>query len=89
MREAIAALQESERSLETKVEERTGELQQALKETADLNEITGVVNSTLDVNEVKDTIYQGLQSLFRFDQMGVFLHDREADRLRLRLQAGL
>ncbi|MBU2677516.1 MAG: response regulator [Gammaproteobacteria bacterium] len=89
MRKAIAALKESERSLETKVEERTGELQQALKETADLNEITGVVNSTLDVNEVKDTIYQGLQSLFRFDQLGVFLLDSEAERLRLRLQAGL
>ncbi len=89
MRRAIAALQESERLLETKVEERTDELQRALKETADLNEIARIVNSTLDVGRVKDIIYEGLQSLFRFDQMGVFLLDNETGRLRLRLQAGL
>ncbi len=89
MRGAIQALQESERSLETKVEERTAELQQALKEAADLNEIARIVNSTLDVGRVKDIIYDGLQSLFRFDQMGVFLLDNETGRLRLRLQAGL
>ncbi len=89
MRNAIAALKESERSLETKVEERTAELQQALKEAADLNEIARIVNSTLDVGRVKDIIYDGLQSLFRFDQMGVFLLDRETGRLKLRLQAGL
>ncbi|MBT8085445.1 MAG: response regulator [Woeseia sp.] len=88
MQKAIEALRESERSLETKVEERTGELAQALKETEDLNEIAGIVNSTLDVDKVKDTIYEGLHSLFEFDQMGVFLVDREANRLRLRLQSG-
>ncbi|MGB5245912.1 MAG: hypothetical protein WBN34_05130, partial [Woeseia sp.] len=88
MQKAIEALKESERSLETKVEERTEELQQALKETADLNEIANVVNSTLDVNEVKDIIYKGLQGLFAFDQMGVFLLDEESGLLKLRLQAG-
>ena len=73
MREAIAALQESEKSLELKVEERTAELEQAFSEMSDLNAIASIVNSTLDVDMVKNTIYTGLQRLFKFDQMGVFL----------------
>jgi signal transduction histidine kinase/CheY-like chemotaxis protein/HPt (histidine-containing phosphotransfer) domain-containing protein len=88
MRKAIAALQESEKSLERKVEERTGELEKAFQEISDINEIATIVNSTLDVNKVKDTIYEGLQTMFTFDQMGVFLLDPEDNRLRLKLQSG-
>jgi signal transduction histidine kinase/DNA-binding response OmpR family regulator/HPt (histidine-containing phosphotransfer) domain-containing protein len=88
MRQAIAELKESERSLETKVEERTRELQEAVQEISDINEVATVVNSTLDVDRVMDTIYQGLQKVFSFDQMGVFLRDSEDDRLRLKLQSG-
>ncbi len=73
MRQAIAELQESERSLETKVEERTLELQEAVQEISDINEVATVVNSTLDVDRVMDTIYHSLQKVFTFDQMGVFL----------------
>jgi signal transduction histidine kinase/DNA-binding response OmpR family regulator/HPt (histidine-containing phosphotransfer) domain-containing protein/uncharacterized membrane protein HdeD (DUF308 family) len=88
MREAIAALKESERGLETKVEARTAELRKAVKEMADLNEIAIIVNSTLDLDKVKDSIYQGLQNLFAFEQMGVFLADYDEEKLYLRLQAG-
>jgi signal transduction histidine kinase/CheY-like chemotaxis protein/HPt (histidine-containing phosphotransfer) domain-containing protein len=88
MRRAIAALQESEKSLEIKVEERTGELEQAFQEISDINEIATLVNSTLDVDKVKNTIYQGLQSMFTFDQMGVFLIDPQDNRLKLSLQTG-
>ncbi len=89
MREAITALQESERSLESKVEERTAELEQAFGEISDINNIAGIVNSTLDVNEVKSTIYNRLQKMFEFDQMGVFLLSPEDQRLRLELQQGV
>ncbi len=89
MRQAIAALQESERSLELKVEERTEELKQAFDEMTDLNQIATIVNSTLDVDMVKNTIYSGLQRMFEFDQMGVFLLDTHDERLRLALQAGV
>jgi signal transduction histidine kinase/CheY-like chemotaxis protein/HPt (histidine-containing phosphotransfer) domain-containing protein len=89
MREAITALRESEKSLEEKVEERTAKLENAFREISDINEITGIVNSTLDLEEVKDTIFQGLQKMFHFDQMGVFLLDPVDQRLRLRLQAGV
>ena len=89
MREAITALRESEKSLEQKVEERTAKLASAFREISDINEITGIVNSTLDLEEVKDTIFNGLQKMFHFDQMGVFLLDPVDQRLRLRLQAGV
>jgi two-component system sensor histidine kinase/response regulator len=89
MREAITALRESEKSLEAKVEERTSKLENAFREISDINEITGIVNSTLDLEEVKDTIFNGLQKMFYFDQMGVFLLDPADQRLRLRLQAGV
>jgi signal transduction histidine kinase/CheY-like chemotaxis protein/HPt (histidine-containing phosphotransfer) domain-containing protein len=89
MRKAIAALQESEKSLETKVEERTAELNDAFQEITDLNRIASIVNSTLDLEEVKRTIYAGLQKMFAFDQMGVFLVSQEDQRLRLALQDGV
>jgi signal transduction histidine kinase/DNA-binding response OmpR family regulator/HPt (histidine-containing phosphotransfer) domain-containing protein len=96
MRRAIVALQESERSLEAKVEKRTAELaaknselKHAFHEISDINEIAGIVNSTLDLDEVKNTIYSGLQRLFAFDQMGVFLLSDVDQRLRLDLQAGV
>jgi two-component system sensor histidine kinase/response regulator len=89
MRQAITALKESEKSLEGKVDERTAKLEIAFREISDINEITGIVNSTLDLEEVKDTIFNGLQKMFHFDQMGVFLLDSVDQRLRLRLQAGV
>ena len=88
MRRAITDLQESERSLESKVEHRTAELEQAFEEISDLNEIASIVNSTLDVHKVIDTIYNGLQKMFRFDQMGVFTIDQDTGRLVLRQNAG-
>jgi signal transduction histidine kinase/CheY-like chemotaxis protein len=88
MRKAISELQESEKNLEIKVDERTAEVQKAFREMSDLNELAGIVNATLDVDQVTDYIYNGLQSMFRFDQMGVFLLDHEDERLRLKLQAG-
>ncbi|MCX2982827.1 response regulator [Halieaceae bacterium IMCC14734] len=88
MRKAIVALKESEKSLELKVEERTAELEQAFREITAVNDIATLVNSTLDVDTVMDTIYHGLQSMFSFEQMGVFTVDNEDNRLRLRQQAG-
>jgi signal transduction histidine kinase/CheY-like chemotaxis protein len=88
MRKAIVKLQESERSLESKVEERTAELEHAFREITDINQIAAVVNSTLDVNRVIDTIHDETQRLFSFDQMGVFVVSAEDSRLRMTQEAG-
>ncbi|MEZ5490922.1 MAG: response regulator [Gammaproteobacteria bacterium] len=88
MRKAIVKLQESERLLESKVEERTAELEHAFSEISDINQIASVVNSTLDVNKVMDTLYGELQKKFTFDQMGVFLINAEDGRLYMTQEAG-
>jgi signal transduction histidine kinase/CheY-like chemotaxis protein/HPt (histidine-containing phosphotransfer) domain-containing protein len=88
MRQAIADLQESERSLETKVEERTAELEEAFNEITDIAEMARIVNATLDVNEVVESMFKGLQTIFSFDQLGVFLLDEKDQRLRMESQAG-
>jgi signal transduction histidine kinase/DNA-binding response OmpR family regulator len=74
-------LDESERSLERKVEERTAELE-------DINEVARTVNATLDLDRVIETINGGLRKVFSFDQMGVFLLDETGERLRLDRRAG-
>ena len=88
MRRAISRLEDSERSLEMKVEERTSELEQAFQESSDINAIATIVNSTLDVDKVQDIIFDGLQKMFVFDQMGVFLTDPSDNRLKLEFQRG-
>jgi signal transduction histidine kinase/DNA-binding response OmpR family regulator len=80
-REANRALAESERGLERKVAERTAEL-------TDLNELARMVNSTLDLDRVLASMNDGLQKLFRFDQMGVFLLDPAGERLLLDRMVG-
>ena len=96
MQKAIDALKESERRLEEKVEERTAELghknielEKTFREVSDLAEVSRIVNSTLELEEVKKTIFNALQSVFVFDQMGVFLIDEEHHCLRLSLQEGV
>ena len=66
----------------------TAALEEAFREISDINEIATIVNSTLDLDVVKETIYEGLREKFNFDQMGVFLLDSEDNRLRLKLQSG-
>ena len=89
MREAIADLKESERSLESKVDERTADLEKAFRRISDINEITNIVNSTLEVDKVKDTIYNGLKKMFNFERMGIFLISPDDQRLRLEFAAGV
>ncbi len=80
-REANRALAESERGLERKVAERTAEL-------LDLNELSRTVNATLDLDRVLATMNAGLQKIFRFDQMGLFLLDEAGEHLMLDRMAG-
>ncbi|MFC1848927.1 response regulator [candidate division CSSED10-310 bacterium] len=59
--------------LETLVEERTNDLQQALQEIAHINQVAQAVNSTLDLDEVIATVTDALQEIFSFDQQGIML----------------
>ncbi len=69
------ALAESERSLEQKVTERTAELEGALSEISDIQEISETVNTTLDLDHVMRAMVNTLQRVFPFDVLSIFLLD--------------
>ncbi|MFB3076614.1 MAG: hypothetical protein ACE1Y4_01295, partial [Lysobacterales bacterium] len=63
------ALAESERSLEQKVSARTSELEHALAEISDIEDIARTVNVTLDLDDVIEAMRSALQRLFKFDNI--------------------
>jgi signal transduction histidine kinase len=83
------ALAESERSLEQKITERTSELEHALAEISDIEDITLTVNVTLDLDDVIKTIRNTLQRVFKFDNISVFLLDEERQCLMVDRVAGI
>ena len=83
------ALAESERSLEQKVSARTSELEHALAEISDIEDIARTVNVTLDLDDVIEAMRSALQRLFKFDNISVFLLDEERQCLMVDLVAGI
>ncbi len=83
------ALAESERSLEQKVRVRTGELEHALAEISDIEEIARTVNVTLDLDDVIEAMRSALQRVFKFDNISVFLLDEECQCLMIDRMAGI
>ncbi len=75
------ALAESERSLERKVEERTAELQEAMAEISAIQEIVSTASSTLDPEEVLETVLASVRRIVPFDQAGVLLLDEGGQSL--------
>jgi signal transduction histidine kinase len=83
------ALAESERSLEHKVGERTAELEHALAEISDIEDIAQAVNVTLDLDDVIKAMRSALQRVFKFDNISVFLLDEERQSLMVDRVAGI
>jgi signal transduction histidine kinase/CheY-like chemotaxis protein len=80
---------------EKKVEERTYALKKALNETkakeeeiTHINEVIQTINSTLDLNIILSSFEQALQSIFDFNQIGIFLVSDSDNRLFLNNYAG-
>ncbi|MFC1850330.1 two-component regulator propeller domain-containing protein [candidate division CSSED10-310 bacterium] len=59
----------------------TEETHQVLKEIAHINQVIQTVNSTLDFDEVIDTVMKIIQGIFSFDQIGIFLVNEQQDQL--------
>jgi len=83
------ALAESERSLEQKVRARTAELEHALAEISDIEDIARTVNVTLDLDDVIKTMRSTLQRVFKFDNISIFLLDEERQHLMVDRVAGI
>ncbi|MBF0239414.1 MAG: GAF domain-containing protein [SAR324 cluster bacterium] len=63
--------------LEDKVEERTRQLADAHHEMSHINQVMGLVNSTLNIQDVIMAVMQSLVNVLNFNQCGVFLLDSE------------
>ena len=79
----------SERLLEQKVLDRTADLQSALAEISDIENIATTVNVTLDLDEVIAAMRNALQRVFKFDNISIFLLDNDRNSLIVDRVAGL
>ncbi len=77
-------------SVEQKVEERTLELKNALRETqlkeqeiTRLNQLVQTVNSTLDIDMVMESLMESLKTIFTFDIISIQLLDKKTESLNL------
>lgn len=83
------ALASSERSLEQKIKDRTIDLENALAEISDIENIATAVNVTLDLDEVISAMDKALQRVFSFDNISVFLLDQDRQSLTVHRVAGI
>jgi signal transduction histidine kinase len=83
------ALALSERSLEQKVKDRTTDLEIALGEISDIENIAMAVNVTLELDDVIAAMRKALQRIFKFDNISVFLLDPEKHSLTVHRVAGI
>jgi len=82
------ALALSEKSLEQKILDRTVDLENALAEISDIENIAVAVNVTLDLDDVIAAMRKALQRVFDFDNISVFLLDEERQSLIIHRVAG-
>ncbi len=86
---ANRALVLSERSLEQKIKDRTADLENALAEISDIENIAMAVNVTLELDDVIAAMRKALQRLFNFDNISVFLLDKDRHSLAVHRVAGI
>lgn len=82
-------LASSERSLEQKVQDRTADLESALAEISEIDNIAAAVNVTLDLDDVIAAMRKALQRVFEFDNISVFMLDEEKQSLVVHRVAGI
>ena len=82
-------LQESYTGLENKVEQRTQELAQSVKELRALGEVTQAVNSTVDLETVLSTIVAKAAQLSNTEAGAIYVFDEVTEEFRLRATYGL
>jgi signal transduction histidine kinase/CheY-like chemotaxis protein len=63
--------------------QRNADLEVAGAEIVAINELTKTVNSTLDIGRIMRTVYDSLQEVFSFDQVGIIEVDEEQSHLVL------
>jgi signal transduction histidine kinase len=82
-------LQDSYATLERKVEDRTRELAQSVRELQALGEVSQAVNSTLDLETVLDTIVANAVQLSGTDAGTIYVFDRASSEFQLSATYGM
>lgn len=82
-------LKESYTGLENKVEQRTQELAQSVRELRALGEVTQAVNSTVDLETVLSTIVAKAAQLSNTEAGAIYVFDEVTEEFRLRATYGL
>ena len=70
------------------IEQRNHEFEEQAAELAALGELAKLVNSTLDIDQVLETIRERLNRVFNFNQMAILFLDEEREVLRLDRMVG-
>src|SRR4029077_11714784 len=82
-------LQESYADLERKIDDRTRELAQSVRELRVLGEVSQAINSTLDLETVLTTIVAKATQLTNTDAGAIYVFDRGRQTFRLRATYGM
>jgi signal transduction histidine kinase len=86
--EMAGQLQESHRDLERKIEERTEQLAQSVRELTALGAVATAVNSTLDLDKVLTTIVTKAVELSNTETGSIYVFDAAAQEFRLQATYG-
>src|SRR4029077_13596164 len=81
-------LQESYADLERKIDDRTRELAQSVRELRVLGEVSQAINSTLDLETVLTTIVAKATQLTNTDAGAIYVFDHPSREFRLRATYG-
>lgn len=66
-----------------RIEEQSRQLELAIAESIEINEVARTVNATLDLDRVLEMVLRSLSKICSFDQVGTLVLDSERGRLRL------
>lgn len=73
------------RNLESKVKERTIELERSTQNTLALSEICSEISATLDLHELLDTVYHRMKQLMSVDVFSIGLYDKDKQEIHFKL----
>lgn len=79
----LVATRRDLRQKNDRIRDQSQELELAVAESIEINEVARTVNATLDLDEVLGMVLRSLRKIFIFDQVGTLMLDDDGDRLIL------
>lgn len=83
--QSVMIERETSRKLEQKVSERTFELERSNQSITALSEISVEISSTLDLNQLLNTVYERIKRLMDVDVFSIGIYDEKSNRIDFKL----